>query len=198
MKEKGFTLIELLIVLALIAILAGVLIVVIKPGQIFSRARDTQRSGDLRNLSQAVDAYLAELAQNPDLKWPGRGNCSSTNPGNIFYSISTTSNPSGWPDVPPDGAATGTDSRAIDGSGWVPLDFRLVSVLNLPQLPLDPRNGKTGTAADGQSAVFAYSFTCDTNFNYEFAAKLEAGPMDKDGGNRADLYEVGPGKATLY
>jgi hypothetical protein len=24
-----------------------------------------------------------------------------------------------------------------------------------------------------QSVVFAYSFACDTNFNYEYAAKLE-------------------------
>jgi len=197
MKERGFTLIELLIVLALIAILAAILIVVIKPGQIFMRARDTQRSGDLRNLSQAVDAYTTELAQNPSMAWPARGTCSSTSPGNVFFSITTAAAPTGWPTLPA-GAATGTTSTAIDGNGWVPLDFRLVSVLNLPQLPLDPRNGQTGTASNGQSAVFAYSFTCDTNFNYEFAAKLEASPMDKDGGNRADLYEVGPGKATLY
>jgi type IV pilus assembly protein PilA len=195
-KEKGFTLIELLIVLALIAILAAILIVVIKPGQIFMRARDTQRSGDLRNLSQAVDAYLTELAINPNLKWPERGACSSTANWSVFFSTTTTATSpplTGWPNIPTGGTATGTISQATDGNGWVPLNFSQVAVLNLPLLPLDPRNGQTGGGV-----VFAYSFTCDTNFNYEFAAKLEAGAMDKDGGNQTGLYEVGPGKATLY
>jgi prepilin-type N-terminal cleavage/methylation domain-containing protein len=198
MKEKGFTLIELLIVLALIAILATVLIVVIKPGQIFTRARDTQRSGDLRILSQALDAYLVELAANPDLGWPT--NCATT----VYFSVGSVP-PTGWPTPT---SSSGTTSRAVNGTGWVPLNFTQVSVLNLPQLPLDPRNGVSGTAANGQSVVFAYSFACDTSFNYEFAAKLEgdAPAMANDGGNRNNcasasvncLYEVGPGKATLY
>jgi prepilin-type N-terminal cleavage/methylation domain-containing protein len=213
MKEKGFTLIELLIVLALIAILAVILIVVIKPGQIFTRARDTQRSGDLRNLSQAVDAYLIELAANPSLAWPARGGCTNSTTQNIFFSISTTSGswtdgwPTGWPSTTTH-TALGTSSQAIDSSGWVPLNFGLVSVLNISQLPLDPRNGQTGSV-NGTTTMFVYSFACDqTNFNYEFAAKLESGTssMANDGGNRnctgTDprdcLYEVGPGKASLY
>jgi prepilin-type N-terminal cleavage/methylation domain-containing protein len=196
MKEKGFTLIELLIVLALIAILAAVLIVIIKPGQIFIRARDTQRVGDLRNLSQAVDAYLAELAQNLSLPWPA--NCATT----VYFSTTPTpSTSTGWPTPT---SSSGTTSPAINGTGWVPLDFTQVSVLNLPQLPLDPRNGQTSGGV-----TFAYSFACDTSFNYEFAAKLEGnlGAMANDGGNRNTcpavsntdcLYEVGPGKINLY
>jgi prepilin-type N-terminal cleavage/methylation domain-containing protein len=197
MKEKGFTLIELLIVLALIAILAVILIVVIKPGQIFTRARDTQRSGDLRNLSQAVDAYLIELAANPDLGWPT--NCATT----VYFSVGSVP-PTGWP-TPTN--SSGTTSQAVNGTGWVPLNFSQVSVLNLSKLPLDPRNGQTGSV-NGTTTVFAYSFACDqANFNYEFAAKLESGisSMANDGGNRnctgTDprdcLYEVGPGK-DLY
>jgi prepilin-type N-terminal cleavage/methylation domain-containing protein len=209
MKEKGFTLIELLIVLALIAILAAVLIVVIKPGQIFSRARDTQRQGDLRNLSQAVDSYLTELAQNLNLAWPSRGGCTGSSSPNIFFSVTTTAAaPTGWPAMPTSPAthtATGTTNQATDGNGWVPLNFGLVSVLNLPQLPVDPRNNQ---ASGG--ATLAYSFACDqANFNYEFAAKLEGSTstMANDGGNENScggiasttcLYEVGPGKVTLY
>jgi prepilin-type N-terminal cleavage/methylation domain-containing protein len=225
MKGKGFTLIELLIVLAIIAILAVILILIIKPGQIFIRARDTQRIGDLRNLSQAVDAYLIELAQNPAMSWPARGGCTNSTTQNIFFSVGDFLPLTGWPDLPLDHVATGTTSQTADGNGWVPLNFNLVSVLNLSQLPLDPRNGQTGADATGQSATFAYSFACDTNYNYEFAAKLEgnASAMANDGGNRNDcpsgggimyyyppsvhavviitagcLYEVGPGKAILY
>jgi len=202
MKEKGFTLIELLIVLALIAILAAILIVVIKPAQIFMRARDTQRQGDLRSLSTAVDAYLTEVAINPNsVPWPARGSCS-----NIFFSIVTTAAPTGWPSIPSGYTATGTISTALDGSGWVPLNFTQVSVVNLSQLPLDPRNGQNATV-NGTTTVLTYSFSCSSDYNYEFAAKLEGSTstMANDGGNRNCtasgpdcLYEVGPGKATLY
>jgi prepilin-type N-terminal cleavage/methylation domain-containing protein len=87
MREKGFTLIELLIVLALIAILASVLIAVINPGAIMIRGRDTQRKGDLRNLSAATDAYIADIGTGANLPWIARGNCSSTVPGTCFSSV---------------------------------------------------------------------------------------------------------------
>jgi prepilin-type N-terminal cleavage/methylation domain len=49
-KSSSFTLIELLIVLAIIAILSVVLILTIKPGIFFARARDTKRIGELKNI----------------------------------------------------------------------------------------------------------------------------------------------------
>jgi type II secretory pathway pseudopilin PulG len=52
-------LIELLIVLALIAILATVLILTIKPGAIFSKARDTKRINDLKNIEKIMDVLYA-------------------------------------------------------------------------------------------------------------------------------------------
>jgi prepilin-type N-terminal cleavage/methylation domain-containing protein len=54
--SKSFTLIELLIVLALIAILATILILTIKPGAIFSKARDTRRISDLVQQQQILMA----------------------------------------------------------------------------------------------------------------------------------------------
>lgn len=202
MKEKGFTLVELLIVLALIAVLAAILIVIIKPGQIFIRARDSQRIGDLRNLQSAIDTYLAEMAVNPGLKWTERDSCN-----NIFFSVSGTLPPTGWPAMPSGKTASGTTSTAANGTGWLPLNFGAVPLLGLDKLPLDPRNGIQGTI-NGTTTVFAYSFACETDFSYELAAKLE-GPtstMANDGGNRncdtagsVDcLYEAGPGKASLY
>ena len=204
MKEKGFTLMELLIVLALIAILAAILIAVINPGAIMTRGRDTQRKGDLRNLAAATDAYIADIGTGANLPWPARGNCSSTSPGNVFFSTTTGAFLNGWPSV---GTATGTNSTAANGTGWVPLNFQASTIVGLGSLPLDPRNGLTGIV-NGTTTVFAYSFTCDTNFNYEYAAKLEGDvpAMTNDGGNRnctgTDprdcLYEVGPGKFNLY
>jgi prepilin-type N-terminal cleavage/methylation domain-containing protein len=206
MEEKGFTLIELLIVLALIAILAAILIAVINPGAIMTRGRDTQRKGDLRNLAAATDAYIADIGTGANLPWIVRGNCSSTSPGDIFFSVVPTNSstpPTGWPAVPA-GTATGTNSTLADGTGWVPLNFQASTIVGLSSLPLDPRNGITSGGVN-----FAYSFTCDTSFNYEYGAKLEGdlSAMANDGGNRNTcasvsdttcLYEVGPGKATLY
>jgi prepilin-type N-terminal cleavage/methylation domain-containing protein len=206
MKTKGFTLIELLVVLALIAILASVLIVIIKPAEIFKRGRDAQRQGDLRNLSAAIDAYIAERAQNSSLGW--NANCTT-----LYFSTSTNSVLPGWPSTSSASnlnTVTGSISQAVNGNGWVPLNFSAVSYLNLANLPLDPRNGQSGTV-NGITTVFAYSFACNNNDNesYELAAKLE-GPtstiMANDGGNRncntatsTDcLYEVGPGKASVY
>jgi prepilin-type N-terminal cleavage/methylation domain-containing protein len=57
-NSKSFTLIELLIVLAIIAILATVLILTIKPGIFFARARDTKRIGDLKNIEKNNGYYF--------------------------------------------------------------------------------------------------------------------------------------------
>jgi prepilin-type N-terminal cleavage/methylation domain-containing protein len=51
-NSKSFTLIELLIVLALISILATILILTINPGGIFSKARDTKRINELKNIEK--------------------------------------------------------------------------------------------------------------------------------------------------
>jgi prepilin-type N-terminal cleavage/methylation domain-containing protein len=206
MKEKGFTLIELLIVLALIAILASILILVINPGEIMTRGRDAKRQGDLRHLVSATDAYISDMGIGANLPWIVRGNCSSTSPGNIFFSLvpaDTSTPPTGWPAVP-SGTATGTTSQIANGNGWVPLNFQGSTLVSLSSLPLDPRNNVTSNGV-----TFAYSFTCDTSFNYEYGAKLERdlSTMANDGGNRNTcaavsdttcLYEVGPGKINLY
>lgn len=192
-SQKGFTLIELLIVLALIAILFAILIVIIKPAEIFKRGRDSQRISDLTKLAAATDAFLAEQASNPNLQWPSRGNCSST----IFFSISTTSTPSGWPLLPLGFSATGTTSTLTKGNGWVPINFSAVSILNLSQLPLDPQND--AKTIDGVAR--AYSFACDDKYNYEFATYPEntttVGTAN-DGGNQNNLFEIGPGRSFLY
>ncbi len=57
MKRKGFTLIEILLVVAGIAILAGIVILAINPGKQLGQARDSQRAADVRTILDAVYQY---------------------------------------------------------------------------------------------------------------------------------------------
>lgn len=189
-NTKGFTLIELLIVLSLIAILITILIVIIKPGEIFKKARNSQRIGDLRNLASAVDAYINEIASGANLAWPSRLDCSY-----IFFSVASF--PANWPQIPVGYNFTGTTSPSIDGSGWLPLNFKDVSILNLTNLPLDPRNGKNVCGPQNNMGC-AYEFSCTNDQKYEIATALEDKDSTDDGGNQNNLYEVGPGSNILY
>jgi prepilin-type N-terminal cleavage/methylation domain-containing protein len=62
-KSKGFTLIEMLIVIAIIAILAGVVLTGVRGFQ--QQARDTRRIGDLRNIQALVELYFSRNSEYP-------------------------------------------------------------------------------------------------------------------------------------
>ncbi len=189
--EKGFTLIELLVVLALIAILATVLIVAIRPQEIFKKARDTQRSGDLRNLDMALMAYLMERSQTANIILDNANNTTcvgGTASDTIYASVgygegATNLSPFVW--------TKGTTSQEINGTGWLPVNFAGVGILQVGRLPRDPLNR--------ENPSYYYTYACKTDFNYELNARMEAdfGKAANDGGNNPNLYEVGSDKNIL-
>lgn len=210
--KKGFTLIELIIVLAIIAVLVAILIAVLKPGIMFARLRDTQRISDLNTISKAIDIYISDFSSDPTKLiltntttvyttgatpttiTPPLGGCKNTGTATIFYSAAGTASgvtlPTGFTLI---GA---TSSRAVNGSGWVPIPFTQSSLINLSALPIDPRNSLTINA----NPSFYYTYACDgSNFTYELNAKLEilTDTAANDGGTAPTLYEVGPAKDLI-
>jgi prepilin-type N-terminal cleavage/methylation domain-containing protein len=183
-NQRSFTLVEILVVLALIAILATILIVIIKPNEIFKKSRDTKRINDLQNIDKAfniiysIDSTFNEL------------NYFSSNI--VYLSLKDSSSTCGsWlSQLPPLSSgwqyrcsATPTDAN---GQGWLPLNFSQYPVLNLSQLPVDPKNEPP------------YYYTFVVGGSYELTATLESdtnisinGIAGKDGGTSLTAYEVG-------
>ena len=56
-KQSSFTLVELMIVLAILALLAGIVIFTIKPGNILDNINDYKRVSDLNNITKSIN-YL--------------------------------------------------------------------------------------------------------------------------------------------
>lgn len=79
-------------------------------------------------------------------------------------------------------------NRAVDGTGWLPIDFTKIPGGGSPlvQLNIDPLN----------NSEFFYSYTCDSKTNtFELNTRLESEKyldmMKNDGGDDLNLYETG-------
>ena len=67
-KIKGFTLVEILIVIAIIALLAGITFVLINPRQHYLEAQDDEREADVNRILNKVHAYLIDNKTITDLE----------------------------------------------------------------------------------------------------------------------------------
>lgn len=65
MNRKAFTLVELLIVIAIIAVLSGVVLVAINPTEMLRKSRDSKRLQDLDTIRTALELYATKNGSYP-------------------------------------------------------------------------------------------------------------------------------------
>lgn len=186
--RTGFTLIELLVVIAVIAILMVVTVIILNPGELLKQSRDSNRLSDMATLKNALALYMTDVSV-PSLGTKGTcytymASSGGATPCIWFTTASTTTNVS--------------SSRAVDGAGWIPVNFQLISAgLPIRQIPVDPIANSTSTF---------YSYATNGATLFKLAAKMESikfnfngsgDVVSKDGGLSTSTYETGPGAPTL-
>ena len=191
-SKKGFTLIELLVVIGILAILATVVIVVLNPAQLFQQGRDSKRVADLAGLRSAIVLYMA-TASSPDLDGSGGAFTCGTHFGATLSGVTTTF-------VTASTLAQG-GVFSVAGLGWVPINFSgTTGGSPLGALPRDPSNATTTSPLYYTYSCNNASSTFELNANMESSRYSNGGADDvesRDGGDNANLYEVGnaPGLA---
>jgi hypothetical protein len=171
-----------------LAVLATVTVLVLNPAELFEQARDSQRLSDLGSLKGAISLYLT-TASSPSISTNGFA-CESK----FSSDKASVANPfTGG--VASTYTQTATTTQAVDGTGWVPVNFSsMTGGSPLSVLPRDPNQG---------DATLYYAYACSdattTSLTFELNAKMESARYSTgaddvtatDGGNQATRYETG-------
>ncbi|MBI4094278.1 MAG: type II secretion system protein [Candidatus Liptonbacteria bacterium] len=213
--QKGFTLIELLIVIGIIAVLSVVVLLTLNPAELLRQARDSNRLSDIGTMKSALALYLVDVSPTSigshancyvsldsgtdtvtDLEGLAGGAETDGTCGGRFTATAAAQQ------------LTGATIRNIDGTGWIPVALDDIGGgAPLSALPVDPTNALENATPPtaGGSYYYAYrsapsgcaSGSCT---QYELNANMEsikfrnggsANVESTDGGNNADLFEVG-------
>ena len=189
-KAQGFTLIELLVVIAIIAVLSVVVILTLNPAQLLAQARDSTRISDMATLKSAISLFLADVS-GVNLNLGAVATCF----GSYQTGLPNTAGCGGR--MTAAAVVTSTTPASITGSGWVPVNFSVISSGSpIGSEPVDPVNNAT--------YFYSYATNGNTAFQFEIDANMESikyaqgGGSDvetNDGGDRntgaTAVYEVG-------
>ena len=171
LPSKGFTLVELLVVIAIIAILAAVVMIIIRPGELMSRGRDAQRLSDLSTLKTAIDLAFQEAT--------GSATTILCTGGTVGTACTGDSNPGS------------VANRKKDGTGWMKVNLDGQSA-TVPTLPVDPVNDATYHYTYSTNAALD-----EWEINAVLESEQQKGKMTTDGGNNDSAYEIGTDMAIV-
>ncbi|MCL5004683.1 MAG: type II secretion system GspH family protein [Patescibacteria group bacterium] len=206
-NKKGFTLLELLIVIAILAVLGAIVIFLLNPTETLKKARDSQRISDLSTIKTALGIYLTSTSS-PKLDGGTNTLCiGGSGQDTIWYSAPNDTQ--AITDTIVGGSASSSQSTTangglVDGNGWIKVNLSsLISGSPISSFPIDPINTVTIAAVTSTDLVYRYS--CDDSpLGFEINAQLESNAFTveddkraKDGGNNANLYEVGSSLTIL-
>ena len=135
-KSKGFTLLEVLLVVAAIAILAGIVIVAINPSKQLAAARNSQRRADVNTIINAVYQYTIDYSGNL--------------PSNIYQDATSTCDSTARKQICKSGA-TGTCNGGTD------LTVLTTNQMYLASLPIDPSNPLSNPEGTGYYIIRNYN-----------------------------------------
>jgi len=160
-NQKGFTILELLITAIVIAIMVIFLVSMLQ--RVSERSRDALRLTDMSNLYQAIQTTIH----------------SKEDQEKLFYILcSQVQTPCEGNSYP-----LSSETRKIDGNGWLKITFDKKSLIRYSILPLDPLNTAEHNykySSDGKS------FTLETKFESENFIER----MTDDGGTDPTKYEL--------
>lgn len=195
-SRRAFTLIELLVVIAIIAILAVVVVLTLNPAELLRQSRDSNRVSDMATLTSALGVYSEDQASASSFSLGSSSVVYVSIPDSSATSTAGTNCASlGLPTLPSTYSyhcAASSTYRNVNGSGWIPVNFSLISSGSpLGNLPVDPTNNS--------SSRLYYTYATNGT-QYETTAAMESqkygvgGSNDvisNDGGPLASVYEKG-------
>jgi prepilin-type N-terminal cleavage/methylation domain-containing protein len=119
-RRAGFTLLEILLVVATIAILAGIVILALNPAKQLADTRNAQREVDVRTILDAIYQYKIDNNGDDPVTFPVSATCDGTSTTNICL------------------------TSASSCTGFVDLSNLTNSELYVVTIPTDPQNGISG------------------------------------------------------
>jgi prepilin-type N-terminal cleavage/methylation domain-containing protein len=195
-SKKGFTLIELLVVIAIIAILSVVVILTLNPAELLRQSRDSNRISDFSVMKSAVAFYLASVSTpvigTSTWCYQGIATASSSANGCGSYFLQASGTLAGAACTSATCFATST-SRAIDGTGWIPIPFSTITAGGSPisQLPIDPTNsGNNFYAYEASSTGLVFKMATQME-SQKYSASGTNDVVSTDGGINNNMYEQG-------